>query len=89
MASLENKLDSISTAIDNLAKRIERIERKIDNFESRLNEIETALKSRIDHLEINVKALPSDEDYRNLEKKTNRLEQWFPTFLIPRTPKIL
>ena len=74
MASLENKLDSILTAIDNLVTRTERIEMKIDNFESRLNEIETGLKSRIDQLEINVKTLSSDEDYRNLEKKINRLE---------------
>ena len=74
MASLENKLDSILTAIDNLATRTERIEMKIDNFKSRLNEIETGLKSRIDQSEINVKALLSDEDYRNLEKKINRIE---------------
>ena len=71
-ASLENKLDSILTAID-LVTRTERIEMKINNFESRLNEIETGLKSRIDQLEINVKALPSDKDYINL-KKINRLK---------------
>ena len=74
MASLENKLDSILIAIDNLATRTERIEMKIENFESQLNEIETRLKSRIDQLEINVKALPSDKDYRNLEKKINCLK---------------
>ena len=74
MASLENKLDSILTAIDNLVTRTERIEIKINNFQSRLNEIETGLKSRIDQLEINVKVLPSDEDYRNLGKKINCLE---------------
>ena len=74
MASLENKLDTILTAIDNLVTRTEKIEMKINNFESRHNEIEYGLKSRIDQLEINVKALPSDEDYRNLEKKINRLE---------------
>ena len=62
------------TAIDNLASGTERIEMKIDNFESRLNETEIGLKSRINQLEINVKALPSDEDYRKLEKKINRLE---------------
>ena len=74
MASLENKLDFILTAIDNLATRTERIEIKINNFEIRLNEIVTGTKSRIDQLEINLKALPSDEDYRNLEKKVNHLE---------------
>ena len=74
MASLENKLDSILTAIDNLATRTKRIKMKIDNFESWLNEIKIGLKSRINQLEINVKALPSDEDYKKLEKKINRLE---------------
>ena len=74
MASLKSKLDSILTAINNLATRTERIEMKIDNFESRLNEIETGLKSRTNQLEINVNALPTDEDYRKLEKKINSLE---------------
>ena len=62
MASLENELDYILTAIDNLVTRTERIEIKINNFESRLNKIETGLKSKIDQLEINVKVLTSDED---------------------------
>ena len=77
MTSLDNKLDAILTAIDNLATRIGKVENKIDNFEYRLNEIETGLKSRIDQLEANVKSLPSNEDYKNLEKKINYLEHDF------------
>ena len=74
MTSLENKLDAILTAIDNLTTRIGKVENKMDNFESRLNEIETGLKLRIVQLEANVKSLPSNEEYKNLEKKINYLE---------------